>query len=587
MASPGKDSSGFPRGKPASLEKSAFPSQNRAGRENWALPLKKRFGAYSRNNVELDFMNLSGLKALLFASPPLLPALGISLDELSLEEKAGQVLMVHFPGDTANEAAKTLIQDAHVGGIIYYTWANGLTSFEQVRNLSKGLQDLSKTIPLFIAADQEGGIVSRLTQEFTVFPGNRALAATKDLDLAEACAFAIGTEMKAAGVNMNLAPVVDVNSNPRNPVIGIRSFGDDPQTVLAFGERTLCGFATAGVISVLKHFPGHGDTATDSHADLPVVAKSLEELECTELLPFASLAAKADAVMPAHILAPALDPDYCSTLSKKTLSYLKDKIGFQGLVVSDSLVMQGVLKTASTVDEAAIRALEAGCDLLILGGRQLVGKDLKKELTVDDIKRIRNSIVEAVQTGRLPETRLDEAVRNILDLKTHYLASCAPESRLPDWAAHATLSDAIADLSLEISALDPLLLASLSTKRIAVFAPKLLEQTIRKTSLLSSTDSPSACFFASGHSLEDCAAIADPADALLVFSHNAWKDPFQSSLIRSLMALGKPIILIVSRDPLDAELLPQADVTIKTFSPTLPSLEAVCRKLKTIDLLRN
>ena len=180
---------------------------------------------------------------------------------------------------------------------------------------------------------------------------------------------------------MNLAPVVDVDSNPNNPVIASRSFGADPERVAAFGARALSGYKEAGVIATLKHFPGCGDVAVDPHEDLPVIRKTKEELERVELLPFARLASSADAIMTAHILVPALDPDHCATLSKKTLAYLREIIGFDGVIVADSLVMEGVVKQCGTVDEAAILALEAGCDFLILGGKLLVGARAGFELT--------------------------------------------------------------------------------------------------------------------------------------------------------------------------------------------------------------
>lgn len=290
------------------------------------------------------------------------------LHQMTLEEKVGQVLMVNFRGEVANEDAQTLIQETHVGGIIYYNWANGLTSPQQVLNLSASLQQLA-AIPLLIAADQEGGKVARLKTGFTIFPGNKALGDTNDPSIAEQAAFAMGQEMRAVGVNMNLAPVVDVNVNPKNPIIGKRAFSDSPEIVTAFGKAAVNGYHKAGMITTLKHFPGHGDVEVDSHTDLPIVNKTMEQLSQVELLPFSKIL-DTDAIMTAHILVPALDEENCSTLSKKTLSYLKDSLGFKGLIIADSLVMEGVLKQCKTVDEAAIRALNAGCDMLILGRKE-------------------------------------------------------------------------------------------------------------------------------------------------------------------------------------------------------------------------
>jgi len=338
------------------------------------------------------------------------------LSTLTLEEKVGQTLIAHFRGEEANTDAKVLIDQAHVGGIIYYNWANGLHSPEQVRTLSNGLQALAKT-PLFIAVDQEGGRVARLQKGFTQFPGNGALGMTGKPEMAEAAALTMGREMRAAGVNFNFAPVVDVNSNPKNPVIGNRSFSDKPEVVVEFADKALAGYRQAGVVACLKHFPGHGDVSTDSHYELPVVNKSRSELDAVELLPFRKLASSVDTIMTAHIVVPAIDPEHCATLSPAVLNVLRKDIGFNGLIVSDSLVMEGVLKNCGgSVDEAAIRALEAGCDLLVLGGKCLIG-DATNELTVHDVVRVHRSIVNAIRNGRWSEEKLNASVERILTLK--------------------------------------------------------------------------------------------------------------------------------------------------------------------------
>lgn len=507
-----------------------------------------------------------------------------SVKEMSLEEKVGQLLMTQFHGEDANEDARLLIQEVKVGGIIYYNWSNGLHSPSQVQALSAGLQKLAHPIPLLIAVDQEGGVVARLNQGFTRFPGNKALGETSDPSLAKEAAFMTGIELQAVGVNMNLAPVVDINSNPRNPVIGVRSFGESPETVLVFGEQALNGYKEAGVIATLKHFPGHGDTATDSHEDLPIVHKSKEELEQMELLPFAKLAASADAIMTAHIIMPAFDQDSCSTLSEKTLGYLRDTLGFEGVIVSDSLVMEGVLKKCQTVDEAAIRALNAGCDLLILGGRLLSGERAGFELTVSDVKRIHRSIIEAVKDGRLSEERINQAAQKILDLKNRYLASAKEAnppidlSQVVNLEAHNAVAKKIASMALKTLKNEPV--PSLHDKTISVFAPQLLQDSLDQTTLLKAT----SCYFKGLSPTEDeieaAKQAATTADVIFICSYNAWKNPSQITLIQALLDLKKPTVLVVTRDPLDALLFPQANLVFKTFSPTPLSIQAVCESLK-------
>jgi beta-N-acetylhexosaminidase len=245
----------------------------------------------------------------------------------------------------------------------------------------------------------------------------------------------------------------------------MRSFSDDPETVATFGAYALQGYKEAKIISTLKHFPGHGDVSVDSHEELPVIYKSQAELEQCELLPFAKLSGKfgpsADAIMTAHILVPALDPDNCSTLSATTLSYLRETLGFQGLIVSDSLVMRGVLSNCPSVDEAAILALNAGCDLLILGGK-LLTTEHQEELTVMDVQRVAQSIFQAVLDGRITESRVDAATQRVLAVKSRLPVEIdenieinAPESRA---VAQKITSSALKRVSKDLGAIcDPLI----------------------------------------------------------------------------------------------------------------------------------
>lgn len=346
------------------------------------------------------------------------PCLG---NEMTLEEKVGQLLMVHFHGEEANLEACRMLQEAHVGGIIYYSQTNGLSSPSQVQRLSESLQTMAKEtgscLPLLIAVDQEGGRVAHLKQGFTLFPGNRELGLTGDPSLAESEGWTIGSELKAVGIDMDLAPVVDVLSNPNNMVMKDRIFGETADLVTTFGEKMLLGMHRAALFTSLKHFPGLGDVERDTHEDLPVTYRSLAELEAVEFVPFTKLSSQTDAIMVAHLLVPALDPDHCSSLSAKTIGYLRDTIGFQGVVMTDSLVMKGVLKKCGSVDEAALQALVAGCDILLLGGQLFSEGRVIFELTVDDIVRIHHFLVDAVKNGRIPEQRVDDAVQKIMRLK--------------------------------------------------------------------------------------------------------------------------------------------------------------------------
>jgi beta-N-acetylhexosaminidase len=509
---------------------------------------------------------------------------------MSLEERVGQVLMVHFHGEVINEDAKALIQDTKIGSIIYYNWSNGLTSPTQIQALSAGLQRLATEnrvpIPLLIATDQEGGVVARLQSGFTSLPGNRALGETFDSNLAELSALAMGQELLAVGINMNLAPVVDVNSNPRNPVIGVRSFGDTPETVIAFGKASLAGFKQAEVIATLKHFPGYGDVAVDPHEDLPIIRKSKSELEQIELLPFAKLASSADAIMTAHILVPALDPENCSTLSETTLSYLRNEIGFQGVIVADSLVMDGVLKKCHSVDEASIAALNAGCDLLILGGKLLVGEHTGFELTTTDVQRIHSSIVNAVKSGRIPEEKLNAAVERILKLKERYLNSQILKANFEatiNTPEHRELAQRIASLALQTKEKASHQISRLSDQNIFIVAPGILQDSLRSTSMFTLGKTVDSFFYAglnpSSAEVDAVKRHAEGADVVIVCSYNAWRNPSAAALTRALIETEKPVIVLSLRDPLDAALFSDADVVFTSFSPTVPSIQAICDQL--------
>jgi beta-N-acetylhexosaminidase len=324
---------------------------------------------------------------------------------MSLEEKIGQLLLVHFRGEVVNEDARFLIHQVHVGGFLYYTWANGLSGPEQVLALSEGLQRESP-IPLLVAVDQEGGRVCRLREGFTPLPAPRDLAAEGAPSHTQECAYATGKELQAVGVHLNLAPVVDIDEKSD------RSFGQTADTVIRFGRAFIEGMHRAGVAVCLKHFPGHGGAPVDSHLALPVLCPQAEAL-----LPFAALGAQADAVMTGHLLIPSLDPERCATLSPAVLRVLRQELQYEGLIISDSLIMQGLIDNCPSLEEAALQALLAGCDMLILGGRHLLEDGGSFELTPNRVAAIHVFLVQAVREGRLSEERVDDAVRRIKRLK--------------------------------------------------------------------------------------------------------------------------------------------------------------------------
>lgn len=353
-------------------------------------------------------------------------ALPDRLTSMTADEKLGQLLIAGLDGTEAGDEVRRLITDIHVGGFILYK--PNMTSAGQTVSLLNRLKELnhSSGIPLLLSVDQEGGKVSRLPVDIEL-PSSRDIAANGTPERARAVAKAVGQELKAFGFNVNYAPVLDIDSNPANPVIGSRSFGADAKTVKLYGISAMQGLRESGIIPVVKHFPGHGDTATDSHLELPVVNKSLAELEKLELLPFRAAAeAGADAIMAAHILLPRLDPDYPATLSPAIITgLLREKIGYKGVVITDDMTM-GAIAKHFPMKEAAVRAVQAGCDLVLVAHGY------------DQVQEAADGLKEALADGRLTWARIDESVARVLALKASRQLADKPVTAAPDIEALRT-----------------------------------------------------------------------------------------------------------------------------------------------------
>jgi len=342
----------------------------------------------------------------------------LPLAALTHKQKVGQVFIGVVHGERVDSNVNEFLYETKLGNILYFNWANGLESPDQVAALSQELRECIEENTGFtplIGVDQEGGRVVRL--KWLATPSAREIAAEQSI---YATGKKIGAGLREVGVNLNFAPVVDVDSNPDNPVIGHRSFGQDPETVIASAEEMIEALHEEGILATLKHFPGHGDTDKDSHKALPVVRKSLEKIEAVELAPFAALKDKADAIMTAHVLFPALDEKNCATLSKPIITgLLRERWGYEGVVISDSLMMRGVAPHQETIEEAidsvteaCLKAFDAGCDLMILARLQWAEEKTTPEQDLYVIKEVMHRFGERVG----PE-RLDESVTRVLSLK--------------------------------------------------------------------------------------------------------------------------------------------------------------------------
>lgn len=333
---------------------------------------------------------------------------------MSLQDKIAQMVMVGFNGQSlaGSGELQTMVGTYHVGGLVLLE-ANARDP-QQLRALTEEVQNVALSsgakIPLFIAINHEGGIVIRITEGVTEFPGNMALAAARRPENVYTAAALAAQELRAMGVNMNLAPVLDVNDNPWNPVIGTRSFGADPALVAEYGQLAIHGFQEHGVIAIAKHFPGHGSVAVDSHGGLPVLTDSLDVLQQRELKPFSdAVQAGVAGIMTAHIAVPALDSSGLpATLSAPILTgLLRQQMAYDGLLMTDSLGMAGASAGRGQA-QAAVEAVKAGVDILL--------STTPMEAHIGIIQ----SLVAAVQRGELSVERIDQSVLRILRVKYTY-----------------------------------------------------------------------------------------------------------------------------------------------------------------------
>lgn len=359
----------------------------------------------------------------------------------SLRDKIGQMVMAGFDGREPTEAVRALIRDRKLGGVIYFRRNAGTA--EEVARLSAALRELAAEAtkaPLWIAVDQEGGMVARLDRGVTVMPGQMALGAARSAKWARKAARASGAQLARLGINLNFAPSLDVNNNPANPVIGVRSFGERPELAAELGVAAIRGYREAGVVACAKHFPGHGDTVADSHRELPAVPHDRKRLEAVELLPFRlAVAAGAEAIMTAHVRFPALEPDGLpATLSPRILrGLLREEWGFDGVVFTDCLEMKAISGTVG-VARGAVMAVKAGADVV------LVSHTPKLQ------KAALDALYDAVVDGEIPEERIDESVRRIVALKTAYATDPAGRGDVMSGREISGLADEAAALAREI-----------------------------------------------------------------------------------------------------------------------------------------
>lgn len=331
---------------------------------------------------------------------------------MTLEEKVGQLFIAGFYGTEDGDYVDSLIRDCKVGGLIFF--GRNVGTAEELVNLVNDLRAKNGDyIPLFFSVDQEGGTVERLPDEVSPLEDAYTYGQSGGSEVGYALGQVLARECAAFGFNLDFAPSLDIWSNPENTVIGTRAFGTTAEAVEAVGPWAAYGLMDGGVIPVVKHFPGHGDTAVDSHVGLPTVSKTVDELFTSELIPFQSAIEGREgegvpAVMVAHILMTAIDPEHPASLSQTVVTgLLREQLGFDGVVFTDDLTM-GAITENYGLDEAAVLALEAGCDVLLVCHNE------------GDLALARQAVLDAVAAGRLTEERIDQSVYRILSLKQAY-----------------------------------------------------------------------------------------------------------------------------------------------------------------------
>ena len=325
-----------------------------------------------------------------------------------LRRRIGQLVIAGFRGASIPGELRSLAGDAGLGGIILF--GRNIESPEQVAEVARAACALPGELPPWVSVDQEGGRVARLGAPFTRWPPMRALG-LGDPALAARFGRALARELRAVGVTLDYAPVLDVDTNADNPVIGDRALSGDPAQVARLGAAVVEALQAGGVAACGKHFPGHGDTDADSHAELPVVSRPADRLRAVELEPFrAAAAAGVATIMTAHVVYPAFDDSLPATLSRRVLTLLRDELAFDGLLLSDDLEMAAIA-AYQAVEEAAVRAVEAGCDMVLL-----CGADTDRQAAAIE------ALIHAVEQERLPRARVEEALARQERVKARFLA---------------------------------------------------------------------------------------------------------------------------------------------------------------------
>jgi len=507
--------------------------------------------------------------------------------KLSLEQAVGQLFLTSFMGrQEVPPETRDAISGGRIGGIALFRH-NNVGTLDELRALNGSLQSIAREAgqpALIVSADQEGGQLMAIG-EGTPFPGNLALGATRSENLARKTGLALGREVAALGINVDFAPVCDVNVNPDNPVVGTRSFGEDPTVVANLGAAMIQGLHEAGVAATAKHFPGHGDTASDSHHGVPILPCREDRLALVELPPFvAAIKAGVRLVMTAHIAVPALNAGnpLPSTVSKPVLrDLLRARLGFRGVVVTDAMDMKALEQGPALAIEA-LAALNAGVDLLLFN------------LSDPERQAAYVAVLLAARRGLLSQAGVFESAERILDLKD-WLKECEqPPLSVIRCPEHMALADEIAEKSVTVvrDQANRLPLDLPASAKVAIVIPRPKDLTPADTSsyLVPSIAASLRCFHPAvdeilvslelpENELRAAVAHVRDYDLVIVGTINATDHPGQAVLMDLLLKHGVPVVAVALRMPYDLRSYPAAPTYLCTYSILPPSLDALARIL--------
>ena len=500
--------------------------------------------------------------------------------KLTLEEKVGQMIGLAFYGTEYSEELKMQVEELKAGLIIYFK--DNCESPKQVFELNKIINSKSK-IPPFLALDQEGGMVARVTEGAVQSPGAMAISACRNSKYAYQLAYNMGKDLVKLGFNFNFAPVGDINNNPNNPVINVRSYSDNPDVVCEYVKEAVKGYQDAGMMTSIKHFPGHGDTVVDTHLGLAKVDFDSNRLYNRELKPL--LLAKNEnlpGIMAAHVMYTKYDDEFPTTLSKKVITgLLREEIGYDGLVVTDSLTMKAVFDNF-TLEEIVYNSMNSGCDILLMCGARKV--EMQREF--------RDIAVRLVKEGKISESHIDECVSRILKYKEMFNAGQMADSfedvkdniNNPDEVA---FSQKVSEESITELVNKNNLYPLTCNEKILVVFPKIKVVTLVEDenknlmSLFDFMSIPKDRHYISidptKEEQDELITKIDQYDKIVYCSYNACFNPTQAELINAIDP--SKLIVCAIRTPYDIRVLPKVQAYICSYEATPLSLASLAKVL--------